>query len=95
MEKRGRAMTAEEAQRILETTTTKTKLISWFQPFTEQMISAIESGAKSVILNGRTFLIKNYGSDYVFAVADGFVPMTRVSLKNLQSRLVDDNVSIA
>ena len=95
MEKRGRAMTAEEAQRILETTTTKTKLISWFQPFTEQMISAIESGAKSVILNGRTFLIKNYGSDYVFAVVDDFVPMTRVSLKNLQSRLVDDNVSIA
>lgn len=95
MEKRGRAMTAEEAQNILETTSTRTVLISWFQPFTEQMISAIEKGKDRVILNGRDFAVRNYGSDYVFAVVDGFVPMTRVSLENLKSRLVTDNVIIA
>lgn len=92
MEKRGRAMTAEEAQNILETTSTKTTLISWFHPFTEQMISAIESGKNSVILNGRTFLVKNCenGTDYVFTVVGDFIPMTRVSLENLRSRLVVD-----
>ena len=95
MEKRGREMTAEEAQKILETTSTRTTLVSWFQPFTEQMIAAIENKKKSVVLNGRTFLIKNFGRDYVFAIVGDFTPMTRVSLENLKSRLVTENVTIS
>lgn len=95
MEKRGREMTVEEAQRILETTSTHTALISWFQPFTEQMIEAIEKGKKSVVLNGRTFSIKNYGSDYVFKVVGDFIPMTRVSLENLTLRMVSENVTVS
>lgn len=92
MEKRGRVMTVAEAQNILETTSTKHTLVSWFQPFTSQMIEAIEKKKETCILDGRQFAVKKCanGKDYVFKVVGNFVPMTRVSLENLNSRLIAD-----
>ena len=97
MEKRGRVMTVEEAQNILETTYTKNTMVSWFQPFTSQMIDAIEKKKETCILDGRLFSVKKCadGTDYVFRVVGQFVPMTRVSMENLNSRLVPDDVRIA
>lgn len=87
MEKRGRALDANESHAVLVSTATRKSLVSWFEPFYSQMLTAIESRKKQVILGGRNFDVREYanGEDYVFMVSDGFVPMTRITLSNLRS----------
>lgn len=89
MNKRGRELDANESHAILIETEKKNSLVSWFQPFTDSMIDAIKTRKKSVILDGQKFLVypcKN-GTDYIFRSMHGFLPMTRLSLENLESRV--------
>lgn len=88
MERRGRSMDANESQAVLIETEKKNSLVSWFQPFTDQMIDAIKRGRSSVIFDGKLFNVKPAldGVDFIFSNSYDFTPMTRVSLENLESR---------
>lgn len=70
MVKRGRELSASEAQNVLETTATRKTLMSWFDPFVPAMIQAIETRAKTVILDGRRFNVRKSenGKDHIFMV---------------------------
>lgn len=86
MEKRGRVLEVNEAQNILESTSTKKTLISWFDPFWSQMIDAIEKHKSTTILNGSVFSVSlcEDKKDYVFRRVGEFVPMTRISLERIK-----------
>lgn len=85
MEKRGRELSAAEAQNVLESTATRKTLVSWFKPFFSQMVTAVERRKSTVILGGMDFNIRRYGDDYVFMRVGNFTPMTRISLADLIS----------
>lgn len=82
MEKRGRAMDANESFAILQNTAGK-HLVSWFDPFYSQMVDAVEKRKTTTILGGVNFNIRRYGNDVVFMKVDGFVPMTRIGIDRL------------
>lgn len=98
MEKRGRELDVKEAQTILETTATRSRLISWFDPFWDQMRTAVERKKDTVILGGRDFNVRHYkdrsGREFhVFMVRDDFVPMISILDHELKNRMSADAVS--
>lgn len=96
MEKRGRVMDAKESHDILQSTQNKKSMVSWFNPFTDHMISAIESRSDRTILGGMTFDIRvsQNGEDHIFQRVGDFVPMTRISLADLRKRQAENAVSV-
>lgn len=90
MEKRGRALDANESHAVLLETAGRKSLVSWFKPFFGQMHDAVKKGKKQTILGGMNFNVRisESGNDVIFMIADGFVPMTRIS-KNDLARLAE------
>lgn len=98
MEKRGREMDANESFEVLQSTATKTRLISWFDPFWDQMRTAIERGKTTVILGGRDFNIRHHtdrdgGTYHVFMVTDNFTPMIAIHDHELKTRMSVDAIT--
>lgn len=85
MEKRGRVLGVNEAHDILLTSSTRKLLVSWFDPFWDQMIEAVKKNKRTVILGGSTFEVKTCEDkkDYIFKHVGEFVPMIRISLDRL------------
>jgi hypothetical protein len=93
-------MDANEAHDVLVSTATKAKLISWFDPFWDQMRTAIERKKNSVILGGRDFNIRHHtdraGNLYhVFMVTDNFIPMIAIHDHDLKTRTSVENAITA
>ncbi len=88
MNRRGRAMDANESQTVLLETDNKKHLVSWFHPFGREMLHAIETGNKFVIMDGILFSVRKCrdGIDYVFSAHNAFTPMTRISADNIRAR---------
>lgn len=96
MEKRGRVITSTaEAQEILESTSTRKTLVSWFAPFYSQMQDAIEKGKHHTILGGTDFKIRlsDNKQDCIFTPVVGFVPMSRIPLDKLNDLATVQNAA--